>query len=222
MRTKFLPFEVLYEDRDLIVIDKPAGLLATHTHLAGRAARESQATAENFLNDYVRKGQVKSRKRVWLVHRLDRETSGVMMFAKEERVAAAFRERWGEITEKTYLALVEGALADECGAFESYLAEDADGYRMRSVRDPRCGKLARTEWKRLAVERGTTLVEVKLKTGRKNQIRVHFSEAGHPVVGDVKYCGRKARRMFLHSLRLKFTHPLTGQAFEFESRGTMW
>ena len=222
MRTKFLPFEVLYEDRDLIVIDKPAGLLATHTHLAGRAARESQATAENFLNDYVRKGQVKSRKRVWLMHRLDRETSGVMMFAKEERVAAAFRERWGEITEKTYLARVEGALADECGAFESYLAEDADGYRMRSVRDPRCGKLARTEWKRLAVERGTTLVEVKLKTGRKNQIRVHFSEAGHPVVGDVKYGGRKARRMFLHSLRLKFTHPLTGQAFEFESRGTMW
>ncbi|MBQ6915292.1 MAG: RNA pseudouridine synthase, partial [Kiritimatiellae bacterium] len=177
MRTKYLPFEVLYEDRDLIVIDKPAGLLATHTHLAGRAARESQATAENFLNDYVRKGQGKSRKRVWLMHRLDRETSGVMMFAKEERVAAAFRERWGEITEKTYLARVEGALADECGAFESYLAEDADGYRMRSVRDPRCGKLARTEWKRLAVERGTTLVEVKLKTGRKNQIRVHFSEA---------------------------------------------
>ena len=222
MRTKYLPFEVLYEDRDLIVIDKPAGLLATHTHLAGRAARESQATAENFLNDYVRKGQGKSRKRVWLMHRLDRETSGVMMFAKEERVAAAFRERWGEITEKTYLARVEGALADECGAFESYLAEDADGYRMRSVRDPRCGKLARTEWKRLAVERGTTLVEVKLKTGRKNQIRVHFSEAGHPVVGDVKYGGRKARRMFLHSLRFKFTHPLTGQAFEFESRGTMW
>ena len=222
MRTKYLPFEVLYEDRDLIVIDKPAGLLATHTHLAGRAARESQATAENFLNDYVRKGQGKSRKRVWLMPRLDRETSGVMMFAKEERVAAAFRERWGEITEKTYLARVEGALADECGAFESYLAEDADGYRMRSVRDPRCGKLARTEWKRLAVERGTTLVEVKLKTGRKNQIRVHFSEAGHPVVGDVKYGGRKARRMFLHSLRFKFTHPLTGQAFEFESRGTMW
>ena len=221
MRTKFLPFEVLYEDRDLIVIDKPAGLLATHTHLAGRAARESQATAENFLNDYVRKGQVKSRKRVWLVHRLDRDTSGVMMFAKDERIAAAFRERWGEITEKTYLARVEGALADEGGAFESYLAEDADGYRMRSVRDPRRGKLARTEWKRLAVERGTTLVEVKLKTGRKNQIRVHFSEAGHPVVGDVKYGGHKARRMFLHSLRLRFTHPFTGKVFEFESRETM-
>ena len=221
MRTKFLPFEILYEDRDLIVIDKPAGLLATHTHLAGRAARESQATAENFLNEYVRKGQAKSRKRVWLVHRLDRETSGVMMFAKDERVAAAFRERWGELTEKTYLARVEGVLADESGAFESYLAEDADGYRMRSVGDPRRGKLARTEWRRLAAERGTTLVEVKLRTGRKNQIRVHFSESGHPVVGDVKYGGRKARRMFLHSLRLKFTNPLSGRTLEFESKGTM-
>ena len=233
MRTKFLPFEVLYEDRDVIVIDKPAGLLATHTHLAGRAARESQATAENFLNAYVRKGQAKSRKRVWLVHRLDRETSGVMMFAKDERIAAAFRERWGELTEKTYLARVEGELAEAEGAFESYLVEDADGYRVRSVAKPspprgsrkpgdsRTAKFARTEWKRLSAECGTTLVEVMLKTGRKNQIRVHFSEAGHPVVGDVKYGGRKAERMFLHSLRLKFTHPLSGKAFEFESRGTM-
>ena len=221
MRTKFLPFEVLHEDRDLIVIDKPAGLLATHTHLAGRVARESQATAENFLNAYVRKGQAKSRRRVWLVHRLDRETSGVMMFAKDERVASALRERWGELTEKTYLARVEGELSEEGGVFESHLAEDADGYRVRSVGDPRRGRLASTEWKRISVERGTTLVEVKLKTGRKNQIRVHFSEAGHPVVGDVKYGGRKARRMMLHSLRLKYTHPFTGRAFEFESRGTM-
>ena len=221
MRTKFLPFEVLYEDRDVIVIDKPAGLLATHTHLAGRAAREAQATAENFLNDYVRKGQAKSRRRVWLVHRLDRDTSGVMMFAKDERIAAAFRERWGELTEKTYLARVEGELDEDSGVFESYLAEDADGYRVRSVSAAGRGRLARTEWKRLSAGRGTTLVEVKLKTGRKNQIRVHFSEAGHPVVGDVKYGGRKAKRMFLHSLRLKFVHPFTGKALEFESRGTM-
>ena len=222
MRTKFLPFEVLYEDRDVIVIDKPAGLLATHTHLAGRAARESQATAENFLNAYVRKGQAKSRKRVWLVHRLDRDTSGVMMFAKDERIAAAFRERWGELTEKTYLARVEGEIAEEGGVFESYLAEDADGYRVRSVAKTfRQAKYARTEWKCLSAERGSTLVEVKLKTGRKNQIRVHFSEAGHPVVGDVKYGGHKARRMYLHSLRLKFTHPFTGKTFEMESKARM-
>ena len=218
MRTKFLPFEVLHEDRDLIVIDKPAGLLSTHTHLPGRAARAAQPTAENFLNSYVRKGQAKSRRRVWLVHRLDRETSGVMLFAKDPRVAEAFRENWGRLTEKTYLARVEGELQEASGVFESNLVEDADGYKVRSA--PK-GKFARTVWKRLSAERGTTLVEVKLKTGRKNQIRVHFSEAGHPVVGDVKYGGRKARRMYLHSLRLEYRHPRTGEKFAFESRETM-
>ena len=222
MRTKFLPVEILHEDRDVIVIDKPAGLLSTHTHLAGRAARASQPTAENFLNAYVRKGQAKSRRRVWLVHRLDRDTSGVMLFAKDPRVAEAFRERWGDITEKTYLAKVEGDLAEPSGVFESCLAEDSDGYRVRSVPPGTKGaRRARTEWRRLGSSKGATVVEVRLKTGRKNQIRVHFAEAGHPVVGDVKYGGHRAARMFLHSLRLKYRHPLTGKAFEFESRGTM-
>jgi len=203
-----LPFEILHEDRELIVIDKPAGLLTTHTRLLGRFARETQPTAENFLNDYVRKGQAKSRKRVWLVHRLDRETSGVMMFAKSEEVAERFRSDWNALTEKTYLARVEGVLDEDRGVFESYLAEDADGYKVRSVpqtsKHPngQTPKLARTEWKKLSVEDGTTLVEVALKSGRKNQIRVHFSEAGHPVVGDEKYGGPKASRMYLHAWKL--------------------
>ena len=103
-----LPFPILYEDNDLIVIDKPAGMLTTHTR-----AKETN-TAEEWLNDYVRKGQMKSRKHVWLVHRLDRETSGVMMFAKTERVAEAFRANWNELTEKTYVARVEGVLEEGC------------------------------------------------------------------------------------------------------------
>ena len=110
-----LPFPILYEDRDVIVIDKPAGMLTTHTR-----AKESN-TAEEWLNDYVRKGQAKSRKHVWLVHRLDRETSGIMMFAKSEEVAEAFRADWNQLTEKTYLARVEGEIAEEQGVFESYL-----------------------------------------------------------------------------------------------------
>ena len=124
------------EDRDLIVIDKPAGLLTTHTKLQGRAARTAQPTAENFLNDYVRKGQARSSKRVYLVHRLDRETSGVMMFMKDERLAEAVRDRWNELTEKIYLARVEGRLSETRGVFESWLLEDADGYRVRSVKGP--------------------------------------------------------------------------------------
>ena len=219
-----LPFPILFEDDDVIVIEKPAGLLATHTKLVGRLARESQLTAENLLNDYVRKGQAKSKKRVWLVHRLDRETSGVMMFAKTEEVAEKFRADWASLTEKTYRARVEGLLEEESGTFESYLLEDADGYRVRSVAAPdarrtsrsaRTPKLARTEWRRISTTDGTTLVEVKLKTGRKNQIRVHFSEAGHPVIGDEKYGGERASRLYLHALSLRFRHPRTGDWLEF-------
>ena len=219
-----LPFPILFEDDDVIVIEKPAGLLATHTKLVGRLARESQLTAENLLNDYVRKGQAKSKKRVWLVHRLDRETSGVMMFAKSEEVAEKFRADWASLTEKTYRARVEGLLEEDSGTFESYLLEDADGYRVRSVAAPdarrisrsaRTPKLARTEWRRLSTTDGTTLVEVKLKTGRKNQIRVHFSEAGHPVIGDEKYGGERASRLYLHALSLRFRHPRTGEWLEF-------
>ena len=240
-----LPFDILFEDDDVIVIDKPAGLLTTHTKLAGRAARASQLTAENILNDYVRKGQLKSRKRVWLVHRLDRDTSGVMMFAKSEAVAEKFRADWANLTEKTYLARVEGIIAEESGVFESHLLEDPDGYRVRSIKvnlgsisqssnppirqssnppirqsvNPpiRQPRYARTEWRRLSVKSGTTLVEVKLKTGRKNQIRVHFSEAGHPVVGDVKYGGKRADRLHLHAKSLRFRHPRTGEWLEFSS-----
>ena len=218
-----LPFPILYEDRDVVVIDKPAGMLTTHTR-----AKETN-TAEEWLNDYVRKGQAKSRKHVWLVHRLDRETSGVMMFAKSEEVAERFRANWNDLTEKTYLARVEGELAEVRGVFESYLQEDADGYRVRSVPKPssvsrlpskvlRRPKLARTEWRKISVEDGTTLVEVTLKSGRKNQIRVHFSEAGHPVVGDVKYGGQKASRLYLHSQTLRFKHPHSGERMEFTSQ----
>ena len=216
-----LPFPILHEDRDVIVIDKPAGMLTTHTR-----AKESN-TAEEWLNDYIRKGQAKSRLHVWLVHRLDRETSGVMMFVKSEAVAEKFRANWNELTEKTYLARVEGEMAEERGVFESWLKEDADGYKVRSVappssrsrgsrglRDAGAPKLARTEWRKLGTEDGTTLVEVALKSGRKNQIRVHFSEAGHPIVGDVKYGGQKASRLYLHSFRLRFRHPHSGQWLE--------
>ena len=218
MKKGRLPFEILHEDRDVIVIDKPAGLLTTHTKLHGRLARESQPTAENFLNDYVRKGQSKSRLRVWLVHRLDRDTSGVMMFAKSEAVAEAMRAKWNEITEKAYFALVEGEMDSDAGTFESWLKEDADGYRVRSVAPGTPGaKLARTEWRRISRKGGDTLVEAVLKSGRKNQIRVHFADAGHPVVGDTKYGGRKAPRLCLHSLRLAFVHPATGRRLAFES-----
>ena len=165
------------------------------------------------MTDWVRKGQAKSRNKVWLVHRLDRETSGVMMFAKSEALAERIRDKWNELTEKRYIARVEGEIKEENGVFESYLRDDPKTMKVSSVENAKEGKFARTEWRRLSAERGTTLVEVFLKSGRKNQIRVHFSEAGHPVVGDVKYGAKKSDGLHLRAEELTFRHPETGKVF---------
>ena len=214
---------ILHEDADVIVIEKAAGVLTQETR------RGDGYCVEGALTDYVRKGQWKSSRRVYLVHRLDRETSGVMMVAKDEAVQEWFRARWNEVTTKIYLARVEGALEAEAGVFESYLRED-ENYFVKSVKNAQFGKFARTEWKVCAApaenRRGVpsgTLVEVTLKSGRKNQIRVHFSEAGHPVVGDSKY-GRapKNATLCLHAWRLSFTHPKTRKTLTFEAPPPSW
>lgn len=202
-----LPFKILYEDRDLVVIDKPCGLLTTHTRVVGRVARESQTTAENILTDYLRKGQAKSRLCAWLVHRLDRGTSGVLVFAKSEEVAERLRANWNDLADKTYIARVEGLVEGESGVFESYLQDNPHTFKVSSVANPAKGKFARTLWRKISQDAKSTLLEVKIETGRKNQIRVHFSEAGHPVVGDDKYGARPARRLMLHAMRLVLDMP---------------
>ena len=207
--------EILHEDEDLLVVEKAAGVLSQSTR------RGDDYCVASSLTDYVRKGQARSRRQVYLVHRLDRETSGVMVVAKTPEAEGYFRSRWNEITEKTYLALVEGRMADDAGAFESYLSEDPRTLRVRSVPNPAHGKLARTEWRVLERRKGTSLVEAKLHTGRKNQIRVHFAEAGHPVVGDRKY-GGKGAGLCLHAWRLAFVHPRTRVRVEFESAPPRW
>lgn len=201
---------ILHEDPDVIVVEKAAGILTCATRRGG------EHTVEGALNDYVRKGQAKSRKQVYLVHRLDRETSGVMMVAKTPEVQEYFRSNWNELTEKTYLARVHGVPAEREGVFESYLAEDQKTLLMRSVKNPKYGKLARTVYKVLSEDKGTALVEVQLKSGRKNQIRVHFSENGHPIVGDSRY-GRDRGGLMLHSWKLAFEHPHTGEKMAFET-----
>lgn len=200
-----LPFEILYEDKDVIAIDKPSGLLTTHTLYGTRREQQSQITAENILSDYLRKGQQKSKLRAWLIHRLDKDTSGVMIFAKNEAVANYFRSDWSNLTEKTYHATVEGIIEEDEGVFESYMLEDPDGYKVRSVATG--GKRAVTKWKVLSRLKDTTEVEAKLETGRKNQIRVHFSEAGHPVCGDRKYGSKKRVPLALRSVELSFILP---------------
>ena len=202
---------ILHEDADVIVVEKSAGVLSCATRRGG-----DEYSVENALTDYVRKGQLRSSKRVYLVHRLDRETSGVMMVAKTHVAEDYFRSRWNEVTEKTYLARVHGRLDAKEGKFESYLAEDPKTLAVRSVKNPAYGKLACTLYRVLSERGDTSLVEVRLKSGRKNQIRVHFAESGHPVVGDSKY-GHDRGPLLLHSWRLAFIHPHTGKRLVFET-----
>ncbi len=212
--------KIVFEDDDLIVIEKEAGILTCATRLR----RADEYSVEAALTDYVRKGQIRSSKRVYLVHRLDRETSGVMMVAKSPEVQDYFRSNWNEVTTKIYLARVVGTFAEKSGVYESYLAED-DNMRVHSVANPEKGKFSRTEWEVVSETKDTTLMKVTLKSGRKNQIRVHFSEAGHPVAGDTKYGmknGRKADRLCLHAWRLSFIHPKTKKEITFETSQPVW
>ncbi len=202
--------EILHEDRDLFVVNKAPGVLTTGTR------RDEAFTAENVLNQYVRKGCARSRKQVYLVHRLDRETSGVLLFAKTEEAQQRLKENW-KATEKLYLAIVRGRLPQRQGLFSSYLAENEDLY-VHSVDDPAAGKLSQTAYAVIIETPAVSAVKIRLLTGRKNQIRVHFAEAGHPVVGDAKY-GRKSshKRLALHAQSISFTHPFSKERITVES-----
>ena len=217
-RDRLRGIRIIHEDAEVIVVEKSAGILTQETYrrVGGRGVRGGEYCVESALTDWVRKGQARSRLRVYLVHRLDRETSGVMMVAKTPEVQEYFRSQWGDVTEKTYLARIEGGMGSDSGVFESLLVEE-DDLRVHSTSDVSRGRLARTEWK-VVRDGPRPLVEIALKTGRKNQIRVHFAEAGHPVVGDVKYGRAQGRsRLCLHAWRLSFVHPRTHERMSFET-----
>ncbi len=210
---KFLPqgLAVLYEDKDILVVDKPAGLLTVATE------REKAKTAQSILTEYIRIGCGRSRKRVSVVHRLDRDTSGVLIFAKSEEAMLRLKNAWKE-TEKKYLAVVHGRCEKDSGTITSYLAEN-EGYTMYSTSDRTKGKLSRTSYTVLKRTKKYSLLEVVLLTGRKNQIRVHLAGIGHPIVGDTKY-GREndeQPRMALHARSISFKQPFSGKQMTFRS-----
>lgn len=202
---------ILYEDRDILVVDKKAGLLT----VSNDKVREH--TAYYLLTDYVRKGNPKSRHRVFIVHRLDRETSGAIVFAKTEQAKRYLQEEWQGFS-KAYVAIVHGILAEKEGLIESYLAEN-EAHRMFSVKDPNRGKLSRTGYRVRKESRKYSLLDIDLLTGRKNQIRVHLAEQGYPVVGDEKY-GKKEKginRLALHAEVLTIRHPHTKEEMTFKA-----
>ena len=171
-----------------------------------------------LLNDYVRRGNQKSRNRVFIVHRLDRDTSGVIVFAKNENAKRYLQEEWQGF-QKTYYAIVHGTLPEKEGVITSYLAEN-NVHKVYSVADPKKGKLARTGYRVLRESRKYSLLEIDLLTGRKNQIRVHFSDKGHPVVGDKKYGGKEKgiKRLALHAASLTLVHPYSKEKMTFTTK----
>lgn len=203
--------EILHEDQDILVVDKAPGLLTMSFH------KDQPNTAERILTDYVRKGCSRSRNRVFVVHRLDRESSGLLIFAKSYAVQQRLKDNW-ENTEKLYLAAVHGHLTPRSGMIESYLAEDGDQF-VASTQEPKAGRLAKTLYSVIKETRTLSILKIKLLTGRKNQIRVHFAERGHPVAGDRKYGpgGKGFERLALHAKSLSFNHPHRGERMFFNT-----
>lgn len=198
---------MVYEDQHLAVIYKPSGLLSVGT------AFEGEDTAHRCLTERYMPNKV------YVVHRIDQDTSGLMMFARTEvayeKLKAIFE---AHAIEREYWAIVEGEMEDSHGTWQSYLQEDKS-YRVWSSNNPNHGRIATTHYEVMATKRGFSLVRVLLETGRKHQIRVHFSDAGHPIVGDKRYKSRAnpLRRLGLHARSLGFIHPITGKKMFFET-----
>lgn len=213
-RASDLPSErylkIIYEDEHLIIIDKKSGLLSVtdgHEH----------ETAFDLLSAWVSKENPFAK--IYLVHRLDQYTSGLLMFVKNEKIQNLLRNNWKEfITDRKYVAVVEGNLKKEKGTIRSYLSENK-AYQMVSVKDPAAGKLAITHYRKLRGNSSYSLVEVTLDTGKKNQIRVHMNDIGHPVAGDRKYGAvtNPVGRLCLHAVVLSLVHPENGKPMRFES-----
>ncbi len=204
-------FEILYEDDEIIVGNKAFGYLTVG------AMYERERTVQHALNEYARKGNFRSHKRVYVVHRLDRETSGLLIFAKSEKAQVTLKDHWKD-TVKTYYAVVHGRLNQKSGTITSYLVENED-YTMHSAKDSKEGKLARTAYTVVRETVRFSLLKINLLTGRKNQIRVHLAGEGHPVVGDAKYGRHDTRyqRLALHAQSISFPHPSTGERMTFEA-----
>lgn len=203
--------EILYEDDDLIAINKPADLLSIASDT------EKELTAYHLLTDYVRLQNPQNR--IFAVHRLDRETSGVMIAAKNEKMKYALQDHWADlVSDRAYIAVVEGQLKDKSGRIQSWLKETKT-MLMYSSRRAGDGLEAITNYKVLHEAPGYSLLDIHLETGRKNQIRVHMKELGHSVVGDKKY-GAKTnplKRLGLHAYKLELRHPFSDKTMCFEA-----
>jgi 23S rRNA pseudouridine1911/1915/1917 synthase len=200
---------LVHEDEDLLVVDKPAGLLTVATD------KEKRKTAYALLSAYVKEQHPDNK--IFIIHRLDRETSGLLMFAKNQEIKRQIQESWNAtISQRSYVAVVEGCLPQQEGTISSWLTE-SKAYIVYSSQNPALGRQAISHYRKLRDNGTFSLVQVNLETGRKHQIRVHLQDIGHRVVGDSKYGAtlNPLRRLGLHAQVLAFTHPRTGELCRF-------
>jgi 23S rRNA pseudouridine1911/1915/1917 synthase len=203
--------KLVYEDDDIIVVNKGYGLLSMGTD------KIKEGTAYSILRDYLKWQD--PRNKLFIVHRLDRDTSGLMVFAKSVEAKEKLQHNWNNmVLSRKYLAIVEGKPEQEEGEIRSYLAENSR-FEVYSTNNPEEGQLAVTRYKTLRTRNGYSLMEVSLDTGRKNQIRVHMKDLGHPIIGDRRYGAKSSpiHRMALHAQTLRFVHPITRKDMNFST-----
>lgn len=200
---------IIFENDEMIVINKPSGLLSIASD------KEKSATAYRMLTDYVQ--QKDKHNRIFVVHRLDEDTSGVLMVSKSVKLQQALQDNWNElVTKRGYYAIVEGHLEQKSGTIKTYLKKNSQNL-MYSSKKAGDGQLAITHYKVLQEIEGYSLLEVHIDSGRKNQIRVHLGEMGHHVIGDDKYGNpsNPIKRLGLHAYELELKHPFTGKVLKF-------
>ena len=204
-------YDILFEDNHIIVVNKPSGLLSIASD------KEKGSTAYRMLTDYVQ--QKDKHNRIFVVHRLDEDTSGVLMFAKNPKIKDILQKNWSEIVlQRGYYAVVEGKMEKSEDTYVDYLKENALNL-MYVTDDRKKGKKCVTQYKVLKSNKLYSLLDVNIDTGRKNQIRVQLGHRGHHVIGDDKY-GEPAdpiKRLGLHAYKLKFVHPLSKKIYEFKA-----
>ncbi|WP_348671628.1 RluA family pseudouridine synthase [Duncaniella muris] len=203
--------KLVYEDDDIIVVNKGYGLLSMGTD------KIKEGTAYSILREYLKWQD--PRNKLFIVHRLDRDTSGLMVFAKNQEAKDKLQHNWNNmVIARKYLAVVEGRPESEEGEVRSYLAENSR-FEVYSTDKPEEGQLAVTRYRTLRSRNGYSLMEVSLDTGRKNQIRVHMKDLGHPIAGDRRYGAKSSpiHRMALHAQTLRFIHPMTRKDMNFST-----
>lgn len=199
--------DIVYEDKAILVVNKPAHLLTIATE------KQREHTLYHQVYEYIKK--VNPKQKIFIVHRLDKDTSGLVVFAKSEQIKVKLQHNWDKFT-REYLAVVKGK-PNKHGVVKNYLAENK-AFMVYATDDKRVGKIAVTEYDLIAKKGGHSLLKINIKTGRKNQIRVHMNDLKTPIVGDKKYAGDRARDMLLHAYLLTMIHPITNKEMTFTCR----